>query len=156
MRKGIGDILDEGIYRAAIKIGEMKNVDVTNYSIQSKGVAIGADGIRSGSDCGSDLLFMLGSRSGPYIHRRIADRSKAVTGWDITREEWHNSIALKTVQIQRAALLLGRPDLTWDQRTDDENPQRSYEPLPAGPKAGEKTDKDKFSRRRKEFYAAMG
>jgi len=49
-RKGIGDILAEGTYRAALKIGEMKNKDVLPYAVVEKGVAIGAHGIRSRKD----------------------------------------------------------------------------------------------------------
>lgn len=49
-REGIGDILAEGSYRAAIKIGQLKGVDVMPYVIHGKGMAIGAHGTRSGLD----------------------------------------------------------------------------------------------------------
>ncbi|MBU7023921.1 MAG: aldehyde ferredoxin oxidoreductase, partial [Theionarchaea archaeon] len=49
-RQGIGDVLSEGIYRAAVKIGEMKGLDVLKYAVHEKGVAIGAHGVRSGRD----------------------------------------------------------------------------------------------------------
>lgn len=49
-RQGIGDILAEGVYRAALKLGEMKGVNVLQYAVQEKGVAIGAHGVRSGKD----------------------------------------------------------------------------------------------------------
>lgn len=49
-REGIGDILAEGTYRAAIKIGKMKGVDLQPYVIHVKGMAIGAHGTRSGLD----------------------------------------------------------------------------------------------------------
>ncbi|MEM1582716.1 MAG: aldehyde ferredoxin oxidoreductase C-terminal domain-containing protein [Candidatus Bathyarchaeia archaeon] len=49
-RKGIGDILAEGTYRAALKISELKRTDVTKYAVTSKGIAIGAHGIRSERD----------------------------------------------------------------------------------------------------------
>ncbi|MFX0012318.1 MAG: aldehyde ferredoxin oxidoreductase C-terminal domain-containing protein, partial [Candidatus Hermodarchaeota archaeon] len=49
-REGIGDILAEGVYRAALKLEEMKKVDVLKYAIQLKGMAIGAHGLRSGKD----------------------------------------------------------------------------------------------------------
>jgi len=49
-RQGIGDILAEGVYRAALKLGEMKGVDLLKYAVHEKGVAIGAHGVRSGKD----------------------------------------------------------------------------------------------------------
>jgi len=49
-REGIGNILAEGTYRAALKIGKMKGVDVTPYAVQCKGIGIGAHGIRSEKD----------------------------------------------------------------------------------------------------------
>jgi aldehyde:ferredoxin oxidoreductase len=49
-RKGIGDVLAEGSYRAALKIGKMKKKDVLPYAIHGKGMAIGAHGTRSGLD----------------------------------------------------------------------------------------------------------
>ncbi|MFW9873591.1 MAG: aldehyde ferredoxin oxidoreductase family protein [Candidatus Thorarchaeota archaeon] len=49
-RKGIGDILAEGIYRAALKLEEVKETDVLKYAIHLKGMAIGAHGLRSGKD----------------------------------------------------------------------------------------------------------
>jgi len=49
-RRGIGDVLAEGTYRAALKISEMKGVDVLKYAVISKGIGIGAHGVRSGED----------------------------------------------------------------------------------------------------------
>ncbi len=49
-REGIGDLLAEGTYRAALKIKKIKGVDVLKYAVVEKGVAIGAHGIRSGKD----------------------------------------------------------------------------------------------------------
>jgi aldehyde:ferredoxin oxidoreductase len=49
-RQGIGDILAEGVYRAALKLGEMKGIDLLKYAVHEKGVAIGAHGVRSGED----------------------------------------------------------------------------------------------------------
>jgi len=49
-RQGIGDILAEGVYRAALKLGEMKRIDLLKYAVHEKGVAIGAHGLRSGKD----------------------------------------------------------------------------------------------------------
>ncbi|MFX0083982.1 MAG: aldehyde ferredoxin oxidoreductase family protein [Candidatus Hodarchaeota archaeon] len=49
-REGIGDILAEGIYRAALKLEEMKETEILKYAIHLKGMAIGAHGLRSGKD----------------------------------------------------------------------------------------------------------
>jgi aldehyde:ferredoxin oxidoreductase len=49
-REGIGDILAEGTYRAALKISQLKGVDVTPYAVHVKGVEVGAHGTRSGLD----------------------------------------------------------------------------------------------------------
>jgi len=49
-REGIGDVLAEGTYRAALKIGELKNMDLLPYAVVEKGMAIGAHGIRSEQD----------------------------------------------------------------------------------------------------------
>ncbi len=49
-REGIGDILAEGVYRAALKLGKMKNRDLQKYVVHEKGVGIGAHGVRSGDD----------------------------------------------------------------------------------------------------------
>ncbi|MGB9133992.1 MAG: aldehyde ferredoxin oxidoreductase C-terminal domain-containing protein [Candidatus Bathyarchaeia archaeon] len=49
-REGAGDLLAEGTYRAALHIGKVKKVDVLRYAVQSKGIGIGAHGIRSGKD----------------------------------------------------------------------------------------------------------
>jgi aldehyde:ferredoxin oxidoreductase len=55
-RQGIGDILAQGVYRAARRIGEMKGADLTQYVVQEKGMAIGAHGIRSERDFISHLI----------------------------------------------------------------------------------------------------
>jgi len=49
-RRGVCDILAEGTYRAALKLSEMKGTDLTRYAVTSKGIAIGAHGIRSDQD----------------------------------------------------------------------------------------------------------
>jgi aldehyde:ferredoxin oxidoreductase len=50
LRQGIGDTLSEGVYRAAIKLGKQKGIDLTKYVVHSKGVSIGAHGVRSEKD----------------------------------------------------------------------------------------------------------
>ena len=49
-RENIGDTFAEGTYRAALKIGKQKKMDLLPYAVQSKGISIGAHGIRSGQD----------------------------------------------------------------------------------------------------------
>jgi aldehyde:ferredoxin oxidoreductase len=49
-REGIGNILAEGIYRAALKLEKMKKIEILKYAIHLKGMAIGAHGLKSGKD----------------------------------------------------------------------------------------------------------
>ena len=49
-RRGIGDILAEGTHRAALKISQLKGIDVSLYDVTEKGMAVGAHGIRSEED----------------------------------------------------------------------------------------------------------
>lgn len=65
-REGIGDLLAEGTYRAALKIGEMKNVNVLQYAVQSKGISIGAHGIRSGKDFPESVSYAVGVQGGDH------------------------------------------------------------------------------------------
>ncbi len=39
-RKGVGDILAEGTYRAALKLGKMKGQDLLKYAVQCKGISL--------------------------------------------------------------------------------------------------------------------
>jgi aldehyde:ferredoxin oxidoreductase len=49
-REGIGDVLAEGVYRAATKLGKEKGKNLLLYAVQAHGQAIGAHGTRSGLD----------------------------------------------------------------------------------------------------------
>jgi aldehyde:ferredoxin oxidoreductase len=173
-REGIGNILAEGTYRAALKIGEMKGVDVMPYAVQVKGIGIGAHGIRSEKDypeiysyaCsvqGGDHtstacmplddfrseLMMAFHDSGVYCYFNVFGLSrtlvfnfyKAVTGIELTKEDWVATKAMKIIQLQRAMLLLGGPDLKWNPEIHDDNPPRFYEPLPSGPFKGKAVEK---------------
>ncbi|MCK4440259.1 aldehyde ferredoxin oxidoreductase C-terminal domain-containing protein, partial [Candidatus Bathyarchaeota archaeon] len=188
-REGIGDLLAEGTYRAALKIGAMKNADVLQYAVQSKGIGLGAHGIRSGKDFPINISYACSVQGGD--HTSIAclplgdSRSelimifhdsavyccfnifgtprnlkfefyKAVTGSELTQEEWVNTKALRILQMQRAMLLLGGPDLKWSPKIHDENPARFYEPLPSGPYKGKTVDKAKFEEDKKKYYEAVG
>jgi len=180
-REGVGDILAEGTYRAALKISEMKGIDVTKYAVHVKGVEIGAHGTRSGLDyrpigyacspqCGDhtsgvfdaysdmNIVFM----DSAVVCSIVADMEliwgyyRAVTGWNTTQEEWNRVLGHRIIHIQRAALLLGGPDIVWDPKIHDDNPPRFYEPLPSGPYKGKTTDRKIFEEMKKQYYEAIG
>jgi aldehyde:ferredoxin oxidoreductase len=187
-RDGIGDILAEGSYRAAIKLGKMKNVNLLPYVVHEKGVSIGAHGIRSGKDFSSNISYAccvqagdhtsmagLPADNGGEIGGIIEDSGvycsfntfsvdedetwdffEAVTGWRITHNEWYKTSGLRILQLQRAMLLLGGPDVRWNSEKDDENPPRFYEPLPSGPYAGKTTNREAFEDEKQEYYEAVG
>ena len=188
-RKGIGDMLAEGTYRAALKIGKIKDKDVLQYAVQSKGIGIGAHGIRSGKDfsteigyacsvqCGdhtsiTDLPF---GGSGSEVWEAFNDSAvlcnfnsfglpknfkfdfyNAVTGLGLTREGWGKGGGSKTLQIQRALLLLGGPDLKWTPKVHDDNPSRFYEPLPSGPYQGKAADRTSVRESVHKYYEEAG
>jgi aldehyde:ferredoxin oxidoreductase len=183
-RKAIGDVLAEGTYRAAVKISEMKGVDVTKYAVHFKGNEVGAHGIRTGhhfpylgyalsvqggdhtsiprfpmSEAGSaltDSLVVCTISLGREGRDLIWDFYKAVTGWDMTQEEWMDVHGRRIIQIQRAALLLGGPDVIWDPLVDDDNPPRWYEPLPSGPYKGNAPNRAELMKERANAYTEMG
>jgi len=74
----------------------------------------------------------------------------------MTVEEWVNETALRIIHMQRILLLLGGPDIYWDPRIHDENPQRFYEPLPSGPHRGKKADKNEVEKLKKKYYEDIG
>ncbi|MFB0560965.1 MAG: aldehyde ferredoxin oxidoreductase C-terminal domain-containing protein [Candidatus Lokiarchaeia archaeon] len=65
-RQGIGDILAEGVYRAALKLGEMKGVDLLQYVVHEKGLAIGAHGVRSGKDFSNNIFYACSVQAGDH------------------------------------------------------------------------------------------
>ncbi|KYK36137.1 MAG: aldehyde ferredoxin oxidoreductase [Theionarchaea archaeon DG-70-1] len=190
-RQGIGSILCEGIYRAALKLGRIKGLDLLNYAVQEKGVAIGAHGVRSGRDyvttnpiayacsvqagdhtSGADLpighrhseLFSIMSDSAVYCffaamginNKDIFNFYEAVTGWNLTEEEWYQEKALRILQLQRTMLLLGGPDIKWKPNLDDDLPPRFWEPLPSGPDKGRTLDRTVFEKSKLEYFNAAG
>jgi aldehyde:ferredoxin oxidoreductase len=188
-RKGVGDVLAEGTYRAALKIGKEKHMDLLRYAVQSKGISIGAHGIRSGKDypeiisyacsvqggdhtstaalpldSGGSELMEIFNDSAVYCNFNSFSVSRnvrfefyeAVTGVELTRKEWCFGKALKVLQLQRAMLLLGGPDLKWDPRVHDENPPRFYDPLPSGPYKGKATSKAGVKRYKERYYKVVG
>lgn len=189
LREGVGDLLAEGTYRAALKIGKMKGKDVLKYAVQSKGIGIGAHGIRSGKDFSTAIGYACSVQCGD--HTSITDLPidgsgsevwevfndsavlcnfngfglprnfkfdfyNAVTGLNLKREGWGKGGGLKTLQIQRALLLLGGPDLKWNPKVDDDNPSRFYEPLPSGPYKGKAADRTSVRESVQEYYKEAG
>lgn len=66
-RQGIGDILAEGVYRAALKLGERRRVNLLKYAVQEKGMAIGAHGVRSGRDfISSSIAYACSVQAGDH------------------------------------------------------------------------------------------
>jgi aldehyde:ferredoxin oxidoreductase len=66
LRQGMGNLLAEGTYRAALKISQIKNVDVMKYTVQSKGISIGAHGIRSGKDYPANIAYVCSVQGGDH------------------------------------------------------------------------------------------
>jgi aldehyde:ferredoxin oxidoreductase len=180
------DILAEGTYRAAIKISELKGINVLPYAVHVKGVEIGAHGTRSDEDYTHDICYACSVQGGDHtatVKDAYDDMStvfhdsavycaviawggglnsvdwrfmRAVTGWNITEEEWKRELGHRIVHIQRAAELLGGPDIRWDPPKHDDNPPRFYEPLPTGPHKGSFISREVMDRRRREYYEAIG
>jgi aldehyde:ferredoxin oxidoreductase len=189
-REGIGDLLAEGTYRAALKIGKMKGKNVLQYAVQSKGIGIGAHGIRSGKDFSTEIGYACSVQCGDHtsltdlpedgavgevwavfndsavccnfsggfgLPRNLKfDFYNAVTGLELTRKKWSKGGGLKTLQIQRALLLLGGPDLKWNPKVHDDNPSRFYEPLPSGPYKGKAADRTSVKESVQEYYEEIG
>jgi aldehyde:ferredoxin oxidoreductase len=181
-REGIGDILAEGTYRAAVKLSELKGIDVLPYAVHVKGVEIGAHGTRSGLDM-NPIGYACSVQGGDHTSRvfdaysdmqmvyydsavlcsfcsyRMEDLiwefHRAVTGWDTTKQDWYTQLGPRIMTLQRIALLLGGPDVTWTP-LDDDNPPRYYEPLPTGPYQGQTTDKAVVAEQRSNYFAGMG
>lgn len=65
-RKGIGNTLAEGVYRAAIKLGEIKGINLLNYAVHEKGIAIGAHGVRSGKDFTDNISYACSVQAGDH------------------------------------------------------------------------------------------
>jgi len=80
-REGIGDILAEGTFRAAVKLGKMKNVDLQPYVVHVKGVSIGAHGLRSGLDYVNPAGYATSVQGGD--HTSVGDFSPDEAGGDL-------------------------------------------------------------------------
>ena len=76
MREGIGDVLAEGTYRAALKIAEMKKMkpeELLKYAVVVKGIEVGAHGTRSDADFAHDISYAASVQGGD--HTSLADDS---------------------------------------------------------------------------------
>jgi aldehyde:ferredoxin oxidoreductase len=188
-REGLGNVFAEGSYRAALELGKKKGLDLTQYAVVEKGMAIGAHGIRSGRDFAATMSYACSVQAGdhtslpstPTEHENsefntilddsgvyctfntfsmsidlIWDFFDAVTGWSDLRKDWYETNALRILQLQRAMLLLGGPDIRWRANADDDNPQRFYEPLPTGPYKGKAVSRKLFEEQKQEYYDAVG
>jgi len=87
---------------------------------------------------------------------RIIEFGNAVTGFDLTPEKWFNETGLRIIHLQRILLLLGGPDVYWDPRKDDENPERFYEPLPTGPVRGKAPSREEMGEKVRQYYGEIG
>jgi len=182
-REGIGNILAEGTFRAALRISSMKGMNVLDYAVQVKGIAVGAHGVRSGLDY-QQFSYAASVQGGDHTSapsepfdrgevfttfadsaviclftvskKYMWDFTRAVTGFEITQESWTKYSARAILSIQRVLLLLGGPDIYWDPRVHDDIPKRFYEPLPSGPKKGEAASRDTVRKTLIEYYKFLG
>jgi aldehyde:ferredoxin oxidoreductase len=189
MRDGIGDVFAEGTYRAALRLGKLKNKDLMPYAVHGKGISVGAHGVRSGRDFSRAVGYACSVQGGDHTSQTdlpidgwgsevwtifndsaviclfntfgLSTEFKfkfynAVTGQTLTREKWLNGGGLKTLQIQRALLLLGGPDVKWNPNVDDDIPGRFYEPLPTGPYKGKAANRASVKRKVQKYYEQAG
>ena len=69
LRKGLGDLFAEGIYRAILKLSQIRKIDVNKLlekAIQCKGIAIGAHGVRSKRDYPQIISYALSVQGGDH------------------------------------------------------------------------------------------
>ncbi len=184
-KEGIWEIFSEGTYRACRALSKSLGRDLSKYAVQSKGVGIGAHGVRSkldfyclgyacsvqGGDHTSSIFqnyedvwsepYLAFSDSAVICNFTVVDQHvwefyRAVTGERMSKEEWFSKGARRILSLQRILLLLGGPDVKWDPRKDDDLPPRFYEPLPEGPKKGEKADKKELEEAKRSYYEYLG
>ncbi|MCX8209202.1 MAG: hypothetical protein N3G79_06145 [Sulfolobales archaeon] len=68
-RRGFGNVLAEGTYRAAIEVARMKGLppeEVLKYAVQVKGVGVGAHGIRSRRDYPQPVAYAASVQGGDH------------------------------------------------------------------------------------------
>lgn len=84
-RRGIGEILAEGTYRASLKIAKKKGLkpeDVLKYAVQVKGVGIGAHGIRSRADYPQPIAYAANVQGGDHTSvSGLPTKTQASESW---------------------------------------------------------------------------
>ena len=184
-REGIGDLLAEGTYRAALKLSKAKGVDVTKYAVHVKGIAVGAHGVRSGSDYPRSFSYATSVQGGDHTSiasipieegelrdifydsaivcmfnfidfNKLIEFYNVVTGAGLTPDRWFKELGLRILHLQRALLLISGPDIYWDPRIHDDNPERFYEPLPTGPCLGKSLSRDEVRECVRKYYELVG
>ncbi len=91
------------------------------------------------------------------VKRKVKfDFYEAVTGLELPPDEWSEVKAMRILNLQRAMLLLGGPDLKWDPKVHDDNPPRFYEPLPSGPYKGRTAQRREVKEKRQRYYEEAG
>ena len=183
-REKIGDILAEGTYLAAKKIGEMRGIDCMPYAVHVKGIEIGAHGTRSDKDYTHDISYAVSVQGGDHTSAAsdgfrdmsgsifndsavvcsfcgssqniMFDYAKAVTGFNISVDSWRRNQGPRIITLQKALLLMGSPKVNWEPVIDDDNPPRFYEPLPSGPYKGKTTDKELVIQKTAAYFETLG
>lgn len=183
-REGIGDILAEGTYPAALALSEQLGEDVLPYAVHVKGIGVGAHGVRSGKDGltrGRELAYGIQTQGGDHCNTvpgveaysemsMINDTVGNCLFWGMSLPteqtlSWLNAITGFGVTEEE---LMGEMQPRWInlQRAsvlmagwtaaDDRNPDRYYEPLPDGPDAGKKLDPTEEKSVMQQAYAFRG
>jgi aldehyde:ferredoxin oxidoreductase len=151
-----------------------------------KGIEVGAHGTRSDKDYTHDMCYAASVQGGDHTstvsdgysdmsgalffdcavyctftsrgpsQQLQFDFAKAVTGFPITLHSWRTVNGPRIITLQKALLLIGGPDVTWEPVKDDENPPRFYEPLPSGPYKGMVTDRERVDIRTAAYFETLG
>jgi aldehyde:ferredoxin oxidoreductase len=171
-RKGeIPTLLGEGLTIATKKIGK----GCERFAMVTKGIEWGAHGSRSLRDR-DEFAYTVASQGGDHCSTAIATGEEnifrdstgvcsfqgltrdqevewlqATTGFGITRDELLKTLIPRWTTMMRIPLLLHG----WT-FADDTNPLRCYEPLPEGPFKGMKVDKAIETKKKQDFYVALG
>jgi aldehyde:ferredoxin oxidoreductase len=164
----------------------MEPEELLRYAVHVKGIEVGAHGTRSDKDYTHDMCYSASVQGGDHTstvtdgysdmsgalffdcavyctftsrgpsQQLQFDFAKAVTGFPITLHGWRSVNGPRIITLQKALLLMGGPDVTWEPVKDDVNPPRFYEPLPSGPYKGKITDKDRVEIRTQAYFHTLG
>ena len=171
-----GELLGQGIYAVVQKIGG----DVKKYAMMARKQGIAAwdpRGVR-----GMLITYLLGPRGGVHtdggspaqVSERVASSScclcyfvpatwrkksnsiivdmlNAACGWNMTMDEY-DKLGRRVITLQRAY----SHREAGDDRNGDMPPDRIFEPLPDGPKAGAKWTMDEVNKAMDDYYAFFG